>query len=313
MASYENISYALRPAKSVERKMLCEAFRHLRPLRALSAYRYVGFGSTYFSDFILMHKTLGMSNLISIEKDEENKDRFELNKPYKCIKMEYGQSGDVLAKLKWNIPTIIWLDYDDKLLADMLEDIKYVSANAAPGSVLLVSVNVTPASNQEGSTLTLDRLKAEVGDERLSAQLEEKDLKAWGLAAECRKILVNEIVATLAQRNGAQPEEARLSFKQLFNFQYADGAKMLTVGGLIVDKGQEEIVAGCGFGHMEFIRDGVEPYLISVPKLTPREVRALDILLPDAAHLKMSGIPDADVKAYQKVYRYYPHFVETEF
>jgi len=41
MSSYRDINYALRPAKAVERKMLCEAFRRLYPFGNIDAYRYV--------------------------------------------------------------------------------------------------------------------------------------------------------------------------------------------------------------------------------------------------------------------------------
>ena len=91
--SYEKINYALRPAKSIERKMLCEVFRRLTPLGKLESYRYIGFGSTYFTDFILFHKSLGINSMISIEKDEGNKDRFNFNLPFRCINLKFGSSG----------------------------------------------------------------------------------------------------------------------------------------------------------------------------------------------------------------------------
>jgi hypothetical protein len=52
-SSYRKINYTLRPAKNIERKMLCEAFHKLHPFGKVQNYRYIGFGSTYFSDFIL--------------------------------------------------------------------------------------------------------------------------------------------------------------------------------------------------------------------------------------------------------------------
>jgi hypothetical protein len=60
--SYEKINYSLRPAKSIERKMLCDAFRRLSAFGKVENYQYIGFGSTYFSDFSLFHKALGISN-----------------------------------------------------------------------------------------------------------------------------------------------------------------------------------------------------------------------------------------------------------
>ena len=61
MSSYEQINYSLRPAKQIERKMLIEAFRNLTEFGDIGSYRYIGFGSIYFSDFNQVHKSLGIT------------------------------------------------------------------------------------------------------------------------------------------------------------------------------------------------------------------------------------------------------------
>jgi len=53
--SYRLINYNLRPAKSVERKMLAEGMSRLSIFGKIEDYNYVGFGSTFFSDFLLLH------------------------------------------------------------------------------------------------------------------------------------------------------------------------------------------------------------------------------------------------------------------
>lgn len=105
-ASYRRINYALRPAKAVERKMLCETFRRLHPFARIERYRYIGFGSIYFSDFHLFHRALGISDMLSIEKDEHAKECFEFNQPYKCVRMDFRPSSEVLPELEWTVPTI---------------------------------------------------------------------------------------------------------------------------------------------------------------------------------------------------------------
>jgi len=67
--SYRIINYALRPAKAIERRMLCAAFERLHPFQRIQDYRYVGFGSIYFSDFQLLHRQLGITDMLSIERD----------------------------------------------------------------------------------------------------------------------------------------------------------------------------------------------------------------------------------------------------
>ena len=44
--SYESINYALRPAKAIERRMLCEVFRRLYPFQPIDQYGYVTVAST---------------------------------------------------------------------------------------------------------------------------------------------------------------------------------------------------------------------------------------------------------------------------
>ena len=81
--------------------MLCECFRRLSPIARVDTYRYVGFGSTYFSDFSLIHRALGITDLVSIERETDKRDRFELNRPYGSIELMFGESTELLPELDW--------------------------------------------------------------------------------------------------------------------------------------------------------------------------------------------------------------------
>ena len=85
-----------RPAKSVERKMLCEALKRLLNFSDLGKYKYIGFGSIFFSDFSLIHKSFGIKDMISIDNKEKDKERFKFNCPYKCVELQFGESNDIL-------------------------------------------------------------------------------------------------------------------------------------------------------------------------------------------------------------------------
>ena len=154
MASFEKVNYALRPAKAVERKMLCECFRRLSQIARVDSYRYVGFGSTYFSDFTLIHRALGITDLVSIERETNKKERFELNRPYGSINLMFGESTELLPELDWQPRTIMWLDYDGKLNADVLADIGTFCRSCTAGSVLVVSVNVHPDEGTDEKRLS---------------------------------------------------------------------------------------------------------------------------------------------------------------
>ena len=62
------INYTLRPAKCVERKIMCEFLTKFGTEIPIHKYRYIGFGSFYFSDFVLFHNQLSINNMISIEQ-----------------------------------------------------------------------------------------------------------------------------------------------------------------------------------------------------------------------------------------------------
>src|SRR5437762_3665630 len=142
--SYRDINFSLRPAKNVERKMLCEAFSRLACFASFADYRYVGLGSTYFSDFLLVHRRLGINDMVSIERDTANRQRFLFNRPFACIEMRFGQSTDVLPRLAWRRRTIAWLDYDGVLEDDVLADAQHLASNMISGSVLVMTLNAEP-------------------------------------------------------------------------------------------------------------------------------------------------------------------------
>jgi hypothetical protein len=317
--SYKKIDYRIRPAKSIERKMLAESFRKLSEFGRVDLYRYVGFGSLYFSDFLLFHKLLGFKHMVSIEKSDDPavQSRFEYNRPFEAVTMKFGHSNSVLPGIPWDVRSIVWLDYDGVLDKGVLTDVATVASKATSGSLLLVSVNanVPKASSDEtegGPKTARDALERDVGKVKVSPTLESKDLAGWGTAKAYRSIIDNQIEETLKERNGILSPGAKIKYSQLFNFHYSDGAKMLTVGGLFFDEAQEAIVSKCGFNHLDFYRDGEEAYFIDPPLLTFREMRALEKHLPLVNAPTNLPISDTDMQRYDGVYRYFPYFAETE-
>jgi hypothetical protein len=140
-ASWRKIDYSLRPAKHAERRILSEIFRRLRPFRPVEDYQYVGMGSLWFADFSLFHRALGIRDMISIESSPGgSRERFEANKPFGCITVDYRKSSEVLPELKWDQPYFIWLDYDDPLSVEMLLDMQTVATHALSGTTLAVTV-----------------------------------------------------------------------------------------------------------------------------------------------------------------------------
>lgn len=325
--SYRIINYALRPAKGIERRMLCAAFERLHPFQRIQDYRYVGFGSIYFTDFQLLHRELGITDMLSIEQDVSAKACFRFNRPYKCIRLKFATSAEVLPTLNWRRRTILWLDYDDRLNMSILGDIATVCLRATSGSLLVISVNAQPDAEpskedrdlyQEETGKPFDlkdyrlRVAKQLIGEKLPAGTSGADLRGQELARVFREIINNEIAEQLSIRNAMLPAEDRISYRQLFNFRYKDGASMLTVGGILYAAAEEQAVTACGFDTLPFIQSGSGHCSIKAPCLTAKEIRHLNSQLPTrpAVRLRAPGVPLADIQRYSEVYRYFPTFGE---
>jgi Putative O-methyltransferase len=314
--SFLKVNYSVRPAKSIERKMLSEAFRFLSRFESLNSYQYVGMGSPYFTDFSLFHKSLGIKHMTSIEVMKEYEIRFEFNRPYRCINLLFESSTEALPKLNWDRRTILWLDYDDPggLKMECLTDISTFCAVARSGSILIVTVDARPGENPEKRLTELD---ARLG-EKVPQDTKNRDLdQLWGTAKVYREIIKNEVDKALSERNSPLTPDQQFCYKQLFNFHYRDSssALMLTTGGLLYEQKDDYIVKECGFDSLPFVKKAAEPYSIEVPILTLREVRYFDKLLPtlESGGLKGFAIEPEELRRYAEIYRYYPSYVEAEF
>lgn len=261
--SYELVDYRFRPAKAVERKMMCEALRRLSAFGPLDSYRYIGFGSVFFSDFLLIHRSLGLTRMVSIERDKSRERRFRFNRPFAAIRCLFKESTAALPTLGWKHRSIVWLDYDTTYSPNMATDIETVCANAPSGSVLIVTVDARPRSKTTPDQWTdeLALLRSEfasrlpldivVGGKRRSVT--PSTLASGGLARVYATMIHAAAEGTCRSRAAGQTPERRVSFQKLFDFEYADGARMLTVGGLIFEARHQGNLDACRFDNIPFL------------------------------------------------------------
>lgn len=318
-ASYRVIDYSLRPAKFAERKMLVEALARLRVFGSLRTYRYVGFGSIWFADCVLFHRALGIEEIVSIERERNHADRFRFNKPYRGIELRMDDSAVVLPSLDWGRRTIVWLDYDDPLSPAILDDVRTVATRACAGTALIVSVQaekIWDTRNKAEPIHVVRRLQFRrlFGDERTPGKLPGADLRGWRLSNSTRRIVRAEIENGLQRVNEARASGQRMKFRQFVAFEYADDAKMTTVGGVFIDAGQDAVFDSAGFGDLSFFRGGDDAVRIEIPLLTPREMRYLDERLPEAdgEPIESGAIPGRDARFYSALYRHLPNFAAYE-
>jgi hypothetical protein len=301
----------LRPNKNVERKLIASSLVHLKHKFPITDYRYVGFGSMWFTDFILMHRVVGISDMVSIEIEKSREKRVEFNKPFGCISVKMGEAashlGDVLEQKK----SLVWLDYDGGLKNALTGDIETAVGAMESGSIILVSVNAM-AEQLKGNFLDevelppIDYLRA-ICDSDLTG-IDSKRLTRNDFPILVSQILTDRIkAATLAHKPGCE-------FFPIWNFLYADDAQMITVGGMIADRQDEATLHASGLDKFSFF-NSVSPFEISVPILTDKEKKALDKLLPSTADIKPKVLDfelrPKEILAYQKFYLEYPVFNET--
>jgi hypothetical protein len=318
--SSEKIDYSLRPAKNVERKLIVQLLQEMtaQSLIRISDYPYIGFGSLWFVDFILFHKSLGIQRMISIEGKLPGRARF--NAPFSCVEIIEGQTSQIFTEFPTWIegrPALIWLDYDGKFSANILADIRTVCRSAADQTIFFLSVNVNFPSEQSVSK----EFKDSPTDPRL-AELKHiaRDFLSDvdDFSAESYPQIIRTIIRNAFQSYLFDLGRDQLTAIELPSFQYQDGAKMLTVGFVIGEesKWREGIkkvaTALVWWKHPEMVD-------IQLPLLTPKEKSYLDAFMPvpdedPAPRLKKASeatfLAIDDLESYRTYYRYYPIFGE---
>src|SRR6266487_4943923 len=177
-----SLDYKSRPAKAIVRQMIVECCRRLRGISKFSNYQYIGFGGLEFLDFDLFHRRLGIRDMISIESSGRT-ERYEFNRPFKSIDMQFGRASTMLPGLDWRGLKIVWLDYEDTLNGEVLRGCQTVARVLGQGSVLIVTMNAAARYGER-----LSELKQNLGD-LVPIDITEEDLDEWGYAAAQRRVL----------------------------------------------------------------------------------------------------------------------------
>jgi len=302
--------------------MLAEIFRRMVAFGPLETYCYVGFGSVWFSDFVLFHRTLGVRKMLSIEKSTASRDRFVDNSPFK-IDFDFRPSSQALPDVDYSSRQFIWLDYDDPLSLGMLGDAAIVASRAASGTLLAISVQCSRAPEialaekelalDENAAGPEERFRQTFGADRVPANLTREDLAGWPFGELSRSMLYAEIEKAVAARKLVQPDTA-VTATRIVDFEYEDGAKMTTIVVLFCSDAERHCFAAAAMNGLDFRSTDGSPVYIPTPKLTLKEFRFLERQLPLAqgAELQIGHIPPGEAREFAKMYRYFPNFAIVE-
>ncbi|MEY4620192.1 MAG: hypothetical protein RIS65_1364 [Pseudomonadota bacterium] len=314
VGTFNKIDYRLRPAKHAERAMLIDLFKRMR-FAPMEQYQYVGFGSVAFIDFRMVHRAIGISDMVSIEDtdDDDEKQRFRFNAPFPYVEIKFGNSATVLPTINFARKSLAWLDYDDVLARSMLNDMVSIVSRAKSGSFVAITFNAGFPANNPARSEELERLKQEFPE-----YLDENDrgnrLNGLGLGNFARELFAIELKKALSDADaGIVDERFKRQLRQVTYFSYKDGARMATIGWLVVSEIDMPINDSCRFDLLPFFRADHEPFKIQVPKVTPCESRAMERRLSDLTNAPDLGwLPIREREAFAESYRYLPNFVTTE-
>jgi hypothetical protein len=220
-----------------------------------------------------------------------------------------GEVSEVEPSLDRDKRHIVWLDYDYPLNQDVVDDVSGLAATLGPESLLLVTVDADPRVELDDLP---DDLLNNIRDHRrqtlqdaigryVDGGIRTKHVSKKELPTVYATVIQNRLRDELAVRS--------LEFFPIFNFAYADGRLMLSLGGMIGTKATAQKLKRTGVKRLPFVSDGPEPVVISVPPLTARERLWLDqnVGSPRASF----EIQRDAVSHYRKYYRYYPSYFEA--
>ena len=308
--SGHKIDYSIRPAKCVERKIICELLLKFKSNTPIYKYRYIGFGSFYFADFILFHNQLNIERMISIEKSHVV-ERYKFNKPYNCIDIMFCDAQDALSReidFSSDLPDFIWLDYDGSISIDIISDLITASQKIHKGSFLFVSFNPSIRFG-DADEERLPQLKEMFNDYLPS--IKENDIDAVSMPQILYKTVDNAIQKAVSDRLSSD----NISASSIFNVKYRDGAPMCTLGYYFhstdekIDLSAVELLPG--------VTSGDVPVEIKVPRLTKAEIRALNKLLPNSTveelNAELPYLGNQDIENYIKLYKFYPNYVDSPY
>lgn len=315
--SDQKINYQVRPAKSIERKMICDLIREVQVLRANGEMRYIGLGAKYFTDFMLFHNEFGVSDMISIEAEKDRQIRYEFNKPLKCIQMWYGTTNEVLPQIEGfeEKMNLVWLDYDNVFEDTMLYDIETICRNLQIGSMFFISCNYS--FRGEKPTDKMEAFKSNVKD-FFDETIEKNFYTSKKMPLVIKRMVDSQIIKTISMRN--RINENPIEYLQLLFLTYKDGAPMVTIGGIFVDEiMKRQIKKAHIFDKYAFTSHDETIFTIDIPKLTNKEIQLILKNLPvskeefETQKQNFCGIEYDEIKRFEKLYRYYPYYTEGIF
>ena len=257
----------------------------------------------FYVDFILFHKLLYIDEMICVEREPIPR-RMRFNKPYPFVRLRMGEFSEFIPELDRRRPHLAWIDYDTGPRPETLDDVVGLARVLMPSSVVIVTFEalprVPPEEDDPRARITPLRYYRDTLGPLLGGRLRAADVTPGRLPTVIARALRQLLRETLAERG--------LTFAQLFNFVYADGAQMLTLGGMICDRTCRQMLRNSVAMRLPFVGNHVAPRGISVPPLTERERQWLE---KNGGKRVAFELEPSLLARYLSYRRYYPAYFEA--
>ena len=336
--SESSIPFHLRPHKSVDRRLFVDLLARYERWRPIGNYAYVSMGAYALEDHKMMHRRFGISRLIAFDRKKDTVKRQKFNRPIGsccCLNLD---SGELVAKfadiLEQSVEAnydgvVIWLDYTDPAkLGEQIREFSDLLTELTPGDVVRITVNAHATSlgatrKPNGDLKEEDELKKE-RFEKLKSRIGDFLPSDASPGHVGKTELPGLLARAFSQAVGkALPPLGKKTFSPLSIVSYADGQRMLSITGALVERKQEkEMRSQMGLESWPFkSSDWRSMAMLNVPDLTVRERMFLEQKIDAKASEIADGlgfdfVGDIDVaefvEQYRWYYRFYPSLVALE-
>ena len=312
-SSAKIVSYNLRISKQCERKMMLDSFSAAMECGLnIPDYRYVGMGGNRFYDFVMMHKMIGVTKMVSLEHDESMLLRAKFNCPFKFIEILNIGPHEFVDNDQSTEKSIYWMDYDSKLNLEIVQDIASIAFVMNLNDFLFVTVCGEPPKGLEDQS-NENRL-AEIKGlfPNIASTLTKDEMQNSKFSGAVHKMLSVAFKNAFSKKNKGK-------FYPFFQVRYTDGLKMVTFGGLYANsdtfnqfesrlKIKIPILNEChqnGYKIKRFNLTDKERHLFDAAATASRR-NAKEI-----SQLQKLGFNITEIESYKELLRYFPRYVET--
>jgi len=270
-------------------------------------------GANRFYDFLLIHKYIGIANMVSLEHDPVMFERAAFNCPYSFIKVLDKTTTAFIATDAFENPSILWLDYDGGIGPNMVQDISSLSPKLRVGDFCFVTVFGGPpgALLRENDNERLTWFQDHLGD--VAGEVTLADVEKASFPNAVHKVLI----AAFRNAFSVRREGTFVPFLQV---KYADSASMITVGGGFLADGLITDFKRRMKKALPFLStEEAKCYQIRSLHLTERERAIFDRVTTRSSkrrtsehnQLRKLGFEELEIAAYKDLIRYLPRYVET--